>query len=122
MGTFVAVHPLLRAVKPLTEALGAEIVPPSRVRDGDIEMVWEDQVVGAVRLPERPRDIEWFLASAERQYDRPLAELDRVEKQRVVKMLNDAGAFQLRKSVEQVAEVLGVSRFTVYNYLNRPGS
>jgi len=114
------VHPLLRAVKPLTEALGAEIVPPSKVRDGDIEMVWEDQVVGGVRLPERPRDIEWFLASAERQYDRPLAELDRVEKQRVVKMLNDAGAFQLRKSVEQVAEVLGVSRFTVYNYLNRP--
>jgi len=37
-------------------------------------------------------------------------------------MLNEAGAFQLRKSVEQVAEVLGVSRFTVYNYLNRPES
>ncbi len=40
----------------------------------------------------------------------------------VVKMLNDAGAFQLRKSVEQVAEVLGVSRSTVDNHLNRPGS
>ena len=113
-------HPLLRAVKPLTEALGAEIVPPSKVRDGDIEMVWEKQVVGGVRLPERPRDIEWFLAAAERQFDAPLASLDRVEKQRVVKLLNEAGAFQLRKSVEQVAEVLGVSRFTVYNYLNRP--
>ena len=113
-------HPLLRAVKPLTDALGAEIVPRSKIRDGDIELVWEDDVVGAVRLPERPRDIEWFLASAERQFDRPLSELDRVEKQRVVKLLNDAGAFQLRKSVEQVAEVLGVSRFTVYNYLNRP--
>jgi len=114
------VHPLLRAVKPLADALGAEIVPLSKVRDGDIEMVWEKQVVGGVRLPERPRDIEWFLAAAERQFDAPLAELDRVEKQRVVKLLNEAGAFQLRKSVEQVAEVLGVSRFTVYNYLNRP--
>ena len=115
-------HPLLRAIKPLTEALGAEIVPTSQVRVGDIELRWEDAVVGAVRLPDRPRDIEWFLASAERQFDSPLAELDRVEKQRVVKMLNEAGAFQLRKSVEQVAEVLGVSRFTVYNYLNRPES
>ncbi len=47
-------------------------------------------------------------------------DLDREDKQRAVKLLNDRGAFQLRKSVEQVAEVLGVSRFTVYNYLNRP--
>lgn len=113
-------HQLLKAVKPLTDALGATVVAPSKMRDGDIELLWDGDVVGGVRLPERPRDIEWFLSSVERNYDRPLAELDRVEKQRVVKLLNEAGAFGLRKSVEQVAEVLGVSRFTVYNYLNRP--
>jgi AraC-like DNA-binding protein len=114
------VHELLRAVKPLTDALGAQLIPRSKLRDGDIELRWEGEVVGGVRLPERPRDIEWFLARIEREYDRPLAQLDRVEKQRIVKQLNEAGAFALRKSVEQVAEVLGVSRFTVYNYLNRP--
>lgn len=113
-------HELLRAVKPLTDALGAQVVTASRLREGDIELRWEGEVVGGVRLPDRPRDIAWFLARVERTYDRPLAELDRVEKQRVVKQLNEAGAFALRKSVEQVAEVLGVSRFTVYNYLNRP--
>lgn len=113
-------HPLLKAVKPLTDALGASVVPRSKMRNGDIELRWDGQVVGGVRLPVRPRDIEWFLTSVERNFDRPLAELDRVEKQRVVKLLNDAGAFGLRKSVEQVAEVLGVSRFTIYNYLNRP--
>lgn len=113
-------HELLRAVKPLTDALGAQVVPLNKVRDGDIELRWEGELVGAVRLPERPRDVDWFLTRVERSYDRPLAELDRVEKQRVVKQLNEAGAFALRKSVEQVAEVLGVSRFTVYNYLNRP--
>jgi hypothetical protein len=114
------VHPLLKAVRPLADALGATVVSRSRLRDGDIELEWEGEVVGGVRLPERPRDIQWFLASVERTYDRPLSELDRVEKQRVVKMLNEAGAFSLRKSVEQVAEELGISRFTVYNYLNRP--
>lgn len=113
-------HELLRAVKPLTDALGAQVIPVAKVRDGDIPLHWDGELVGGVRLPERPRDIEWFLARVELTYDRPLAELDRVEKQRVVKQLNEAGAFALRKSVEQVAEVLGVSRFTVYNYLNRP--
>ena len=33
-------------------------------------------------------------------------------------MLDERGAFTLRKAVEDVADALGVSRFTVYNYLN----
>jgi predicted transcriptional regulator YheO len=36
-------------------------------------------------------------------------------------LLDDRGAFQLRRSVEEVADALGVSRFTVYNYLNAEG-
>jgi predicted transcriptional regulator YheO len=34
-------------------------------------------------------------------------------------MLEERGAFAYRKSAETVAEALGVTRFTVYNYLNR---
>ena len=34
-------------------------------------------------------------------------------------MLEESGAFSYRKSVEAVAAALGISRFTVYNYLNR---
>ncbi|UUZ59852.1 helix-turn-helix domain-containing protein [Nocardioides sp. B-3] len=30
-----------------------------------------------------------------------------------------AGAFTYRRSAETIAEAIGVSRFTVYNYLNR---
>jgi predicted transcriptional regulator YheO len=36
-------------------------------------------------------------------------------------MLDDLGAFTLRKGVEDVADALGVSRFTVYNYLHAVG-
>ena len=43
----------------------------------------------------------------------------REDKQRAVARLHDLGAFNLRKSVEDVATALGVSRFTVYNYLDR---
>ena len=40
------------------------------------------------------------------------------DKQRAVRLLDERGAFTLRKAVEDVADALGVSRFTVYNYLN----
>lgn len=49
----------------------------------------------------------------------PLSELDRRTKQSVVRSLEARGAFSVRHGVETVAGALGVSRFTVYNYLNR---
>ena len=49
---------------------------------------------------------------------RPLGELSRENKQRAVRLLEDRGAFLLRRSVDDVADALAVSRITVYNYLN----
>ena len=113
-------HPLVEAVQPLVDAVGAELVDPAAMGDGDVPLTWQGEVVAAVRLAPSGRDVDWYVGSVERELGAPLAELDREDKQRAVKLLNERGAFQLRKSVEQVAEVLGVSRFTVYNYLNRP--
>jgi predicted transcriptional regulator YheO len=39
------------------------------------------------------------------------------EKVALVKGLREAGLFQIRGSVDQVAHLLGVTRYTVYNYL-----
>jgi predicted transcriptional regulator YheO len=47
-----------------------------------------------------------------------LPNLSREQKQRAVRLLDDRGAFLLRRSVEDVADALGVSRITVYNYLS----
>ena len=55
----------------------------------------------------------------ERRHGMPLAALDRKAKQSVVRTLEARGAFSVRHGVETVASALGVSRFTVYNYLNR---
>lgn len=60
-----------------------------------------------------------ILADVQRGFAEPLHELPRPDKQRAVRLLEEAGAFSYRKSVESVASALGVSRFTVYNYLNR---
>jgi HTH domain len=114
------VSPFLDAIRPLADAIGARVVGPSEVQPGDVSLHWQGELAGGVRLPDRTRDIDWYVATVEREVGGPLSDLSRVDKQRAVKLLNDRGAFQLRKSVEQVAEALGVSRFTVYNYLNRP--
>lgn len=60
-----------------------------------------------------------LLAEVAAELGGPLSELSRGEKQRAVLLLEAKGAFEYRKSAEIVAEALGVTRFTVYNYLNR---
>lgn len=60
-----------------------------------------------------------LIADVERELGAALGELDRPGKQRAVRLLRERGAFGLRKSVSSVADALGVTRFTVYNYLNR---
>ncbi len=42
----------------------------------------------------------------------------KAERMEVVRMLDRYGTFKLRGAVEYVAKILGVSRFTVYNYIN----
>lgn len=116
-------HPLLEAVAPLVERIDAELVEPGRLRQGDVPLVWEGETVGGVRLAaggEVPTgDLGALIEEVADELGTPLAELPRVEKQRAVRMLEERGAFAYRRSAETIAEALGVSRFTVYNYLNR---
>ncbi|MFE6133591.1 helix-turn-helix domain-containing protein, partial [Streptomyces sp. NPDC056437] len=73
----------------------------------------------AVRLPQLSDSLDHILAALERRHGMPLSALDRRTKQLVVRSLEARGAFSVRHGVETVAGALGVSRFTVYNYLNR---
>jgi uncharacterized protein YqgV (UPF0045/DUF77 family) len=68
-------------------------------------------------VPHVGRALEQLIAAAEGRVGRPVAEMSRAEKQQVVRFLDQRGAFELKRAVETVADVLGVSRFTVYNYL-----
>ena len=64
------------------------------------------------------RAIDELIQMAEAQIRLPISRMTRAQKQQVVRFLDERGAFNLKKSVETVADVLGVSRFTVYNYLD----
>jgi hypothetical protein len=72
----------------------------------------------AARFTHVDTAIHELISMAEGQMRMPISQMTRRQKQQVVRFLDEHGAFNLRKSVETVADVLGVSRFTVYNYLD----
>jgi hypothetical protein len=111
-------HPLLEALAPVADELGAELVEPGEMGPGDIPLRWRNKVVGGFRLAGLHGALDRMIATVERELGADLASLSREDKQTAVKLLDDRGAFTLRKAVEDVADAMGVSRFTVYNYLN----
>lgn len=57
------------------------------------------------------------LARALASVDVPVDLMQKRHKLAIVRELNDSGYFLLRESVEKVAQALGVTRFTIYNYI-----
>jgi hypothetical protein len=141
-------HPLLTAITPLLDRIGATVVDADRLGPDDVPLTWDGTVIAGIRLPasgsgqvlqsgddagrsseigkpaanvdpDTAVGLDGILADLEVQFGSPLAELPRPRKQEAVRMLEEVGAFSYRKSVETVAAALGISRFTVYNYLNR---
>jgi len=110
-------HPLLKTLVPFAEAIGAQLLLPNEVTETDFPLFWNDEIVGGLRRPDLNQALDLLLQTAEQEIGTSRENMTRLEKQRVVTLLNDWGAFTLRKSVEDVAEALSVSRFTIYNYL-----
>lgn len=117
-------HPLADAIAPLLDRVGARAVALEEREPGDVVLHWEGAPAVAVRLPEEELTsaLDRMIGTLESELGARLPELARPDKQRAVRLLEERGAFTLRKSVESVAKALGVSRFTVYNYLNREQS
>nr|WP_028662046.1 helix-turn-helix domain-containing protein [Saccharomonospora saliphila] len=114
----------MTAVLPLVERVHARVVAVEEMESADVPLRWEGETVAAVRLPRGDgtaghAGLGTLLDDLAAELGGPLAELPRADKQRAVRLLEERGAFHYRKSAETVAEALGVTRFTVYNYLNR---
>jgi hypothetical protein len=112
------VHPLLEALLPVADELGATLVEGHQLSPGDVPLRWHDEVVGGFRMPGLHGALERMISGVERELGCELAALTREDKQLAVRLLAERGAFTLRRAVEDVADAMGVSRFTIYNYLN----
>jgi hypothetical protein len=111
-------HPLVRAVRPVVEAVGASFVDARAIEPSDVPLVWDGVTVGAVRMPPLHGALDRLIDQVEAELGGPLPKLSREDKQRAIRLLDERGAFILRRAVEDVADAMGVSRITVYNYLN----
>ena len=111
-------HPVVRAIKPVLDAVGATLVPPAQQEPSDVPLVWNGDVIAAVRMPPLHGALDRLIDTVEAELGGPLPSLSREDKQRAVRLLDAKGAFILRRAVEDVADAMGVSRITVYNYLN----
>ena len=110
---------LFRALHPLLAAAGATIANQRDAVEGDVPIEWDGAVVGVVKLPFLHRSMERLVTQVEAELGAPLSDLSRQQKQDAVARLDDLGAFTLRGAVEDLAKAIGVSRITIYSYLNQ---
>lgn len=111
-------HPFLVALEPVIKALGAKFVDAADALPTDVPLVWEGHTIGSMRLPQLTGALDRLIDQVELELGGNLEDLSREDKQRAVRMLDERGAFVMRRSVEEVADAFGVSRITIYNYLN----
>jgi predicted transcriptional regulator YheO len=108
----------LDAIRPALEASGTRIVDPEHAVPLDVPIEWNGEIVAYARIGSLTDALENLVERIERELGAPLPKLDRKGKQIAVRLLDERGAFMLRRSIEDIAEMMGVSRITIYNYLN----
>ena len=62
--------------------------------------------------------LDFLIAEANKLIGKPVSQMKRDDKIEFVRYLDKKGAFLITHSAERVYEYLGVSRFTLYNYLD----
>jgi hypothetical protein len=111
-------HPAVAAARPAFEAAGATIIAPDEAEALDVPIEWDGEVVAYVRVGSLADALNNLVGMIEEELGAPLPDLDRTSKQIAVRLLDERGAFLLRRSIEDIADIMGVSRITIYNYLN----
>ena len=98
------------------------MIPVERMRGSDTPVHWQGELIGGIRLQAAPSDLANGLVTlineVEDEMGGDLQALTRAQKQTAARMLEERGAFRFRGAVEEVADAMGISRVTVYNYLN----
>ena len=86
-------HPLVGAVQPVVDAVGATLVPPDAARtERRRRCVWDGEVVGAVRMPPLHGALDRLIDAVEAELGGRLPDLGREDKQRAVRLLDERGA------------------------------
>jgi len=106
----------LRAVRPIVEFLGGTLSVAADV--GALPIERNGRPIAYVRGSELHGALDRTIEAVERDVGAELSAMSREQKQVAVRTLDEQGVFLLRGAVDQVARSMGVSRVTLYSYLN----
>jgi hypothetical protein len=84
------VHPLIRSVKPVLDALGASFVAVEGMEASDVPLVWEGRTIAGVRMPPLHGALDRLIDAVEAELGGRLPLLSREDKQRAVRLLDAA--------------------------------
>lgn len=84
----------------------------------DEPLAWKETGIDPTRREDLHGAVDRIIRAVEDLMGGKLGDLSRENKQAAVRILDEQGVFLIRKSVETVAKAMGVSRITIYNYLN----
>lgn len=59
-----------------------------------------------------------LIGQSVRMVNKPVSEMTREDKIKAIKFLQDSGAFLIKKSGDKVSKFFGISKFTLYNYID----
>lgn len=62
--------------------------------------------------------LETFFEDALKFVGTPITAMNKSDRIKLIRILDEKGTFTLKKSIPMVSEKLGISRYTIYNYLN----
>lgn len=78
----------------------------------------QEKQESAPRIPHTVTELlDSLIEHALAKVGKPVVMMTKEDKIRVVRYLNDAGAFLITKSGDRIASVLGISKFTLYKYM-----
>lgn len=78
----------------------------------------QEKQESAPRIPHTVTELlDSLIEHALAEVGKPVVMMTKEDKIRVVRYLNDAGAFLITKSGDRIASVLGISKFTLYKYM-----
>lgn len=59
-----------------------------------------------------------LITQSVRIVNKPVVEMNREDKMKAIKYLQDSGAFLIKKSGDKVSKFFGISKYTLYNYID----
>lgn len=71
-----------------------------------------------VSISEDRSDLDTLFDACHEVLNKPLARMRKADRLALVALLKEKGVFHMQRSVPYVAERMGVSKYTIYNYLN----